>query len=92
VPANVTAIVRKAEPGEELTCKSPEKVFGKTKYGIVSYYATKTLARATTIESWVSAINGMVDKDFSQGSINDLERPSLQITGDPSAKLPGESQ
>jgi hypothetical protein len=90
VPANVTAIARKAEPGEELTCKSPEKVFEKTKHGIISYYATKTMAQATTIESWVNAINGMIDEDFSRGLITDLERPSLQIIGDSSAKLPGE--
>jgi hypothetical protein len=90
VPANITAIVRKAEPGEELTCKSPEKVFGKTKHGIISYYATKTMAQATTVESWVSTINEMSGRDFLRGSIIDLERPSLQIIGEPSAKLPGE--
>ena len=86
----MTAIVRHAEPGEELACKFPEKIFGNTKYGIISYYAAKTMAQATTIESWVSVINGMVDKDFSQGIINDLERPSLQIIGNSSARLPGE--
>ncbi|MGH7599054.1 MAG: hypothetical protein ACREOI_22085 [bacterium] len=86
----MTAIVRKAEPGEELTCKPPEKIFGKTKHGIISYYATKTMAQATTIESWVSAINEISGRDFSRGLITDLEKLSLQIIGDLSAKLPGE--
>jgi hypothetical protein len=85
----VTAIVRQTQPGEELTCKFPEKVFGKTKYGIISYYATKTMAQATTIESWVSMINAMSGRDFSRGLITDLEKPSLQIIGDSSAKVPG---
>lgn len=86
----MTAIVRQAEPGEELTCKPPEKVFGETRYGIISYYATKTMAQATTMVSWVSMIDEMSGKDFSQGTITDLEMPSLQIIGDLSTKLPGE--
>lgn len=90
MPANVTAIVRQAEPGEELTCKFPEKVFEKTRYGILSYYATKTMAQATTTVSWVSMVNEMSGKDFSRGLITALEKPSLQIIGDLSAKLPGE--
>jgi hypothetical protein len=91
VPANVTAIVRKAEPGEELTCKPHEKVFGKTKYGIITYYATKTMAQATTIGSWMRTINDIIDKDFSRGIITALQRPLLQILGNPSTKLPGDA-
>jgi hypothetical protein len=85
----VTAIVRKAEPGEELTCKFPEKIFGKTKYGIISYYATKTMSRATTVVSWLGLINDLIDKDFSRGILTPLEKPSLQILGNPASKLPG---
>jgi hypothetical protein len=87
----MTAIVRKVEPGEELTCKSPEKVFGKIKYGIISYYAMKTVAQATTIASWLSLINDLIDKDFSQGILTPMQKPSLQILGNPAIKLPGDA-
>ncbi|MCI0690706.1 hypothetical protein L0337_01720 [candidate division KSB1 bacterium] len=80
----------KSEPGAELACKAHNKVFEKIERGIISHYAAKTMAQATTIVSWVSMINEMSGKDFSRGLITDLEKPSLQIIGDLSAKLPGE--
>lgn len=79
-----------SEPGAELACKAHNKVFEKTERGIISYYATKTMAQATTMVSWASMINEMSGRDFSRGLITDLERPSLQILGDSSAKVPGE--
>jgi hypothetical protein len=91
VPANATVMAMQSEPGAELACKAHNKVFEKNERGIISYYATNTVAQATTIASWLSMINDMIDQDFSRGIITDLERPSLKILGNPSTKLPGDA-
>jgi hypothetical protein len=93
VPANVTAIVMKSNPGEELTCRALNYNFEqngeRVPRGIISYYATATLVRATTFESWLDAMNAAIESDLLQRRLNRLNRPSLQITGDGSAHAPG---
>ena len=53
MPANVVALVMKAEPGAELACRARNYRFEPQglpqERGVISYYAVQTLAQATTL-------------------------------------------
>jgi hypothetical protein len=93
VPANARAIVLKAEPGEELTCRAhsfrPGGRDRQIERGVLSYYAVETLGRAETMESWLAAIRAALDAGRRRGQLEPPQSPSLQVLGDPESKVPG---
>jgi hypothetical protein len=93
VPANVVAIVMKAQPGAELSCRASNYRFdhngAKRERGVVSYYAANTLPRVTTAESWLGLISELSSSDLSRGRLKPSYRPSLQILGNQAAIVPG---
>jgi len=95
VPANVVAIVMKAQPGAELSCRASNYRFdhngAKRERGVVSYYATNALPRVTTAESWLGLISELSSSDLSRGRLKPSYRPSLQILGNQAAIVPGKS-
>jgi hypothetical protein len=95
VPANVTALVAKSQPGEELTCTTREHTFEQqetpVKHGVMSYYASQALAQATSIESLLKLIDQIAEQDIKFSRLPKLYLPSLQILGNANVKLPGKS-
>jgi hypothetical protein len=96
VPANVVALVKQAEIGAELSCRAHEKEF--TEHGIVvcrgviSYYASATLARANDLSSWLARIEQMGQEDLATSVITKFYQPVLQIAGDVNFPLPGSAE
>jgi hypothetical protein len=95
VPANVVALVMKAQPGAELSCRAHNYRFdhngAKLERGVISYYAAKTLPRATTAESWLELISELSGSDLRRGSLKPSYQPSLQVLGNQEAIVPGKS-
>jgi hypothetical protein len=93
VPTEFTAIVQKAEPGGDLACRALDHQFeenGATVHrGVISYYATGTLPQASTIASWMSAMDRAAQDDLRRGRITSFHLPSLQIVGDATVGVPG---
>ena len=93
MPANVTALVMKTLPGEELTCTARDFTFEKEgksiKQGVMSYYASQALMRATSLESWKKLIDQFSERDVVSGRLPEAYLPSLQILGDAKLNLPG---
>jgi hypothetical protein len=95
VPTEITAIVPKAPPGGELTCRALDHQFddeGVTRErGVISYYATHALPHAGTVASWVGLIATAANDDLRRGRITTFHLPSLQIVGDAHVAIPGVS-
>lgn len=93
MPSEVTAIVLKAEPGAELACRALDHRFeddgAAVERGVISYYATETLPRATTVASWVALIEAAASADVRRGRITPFHQPALQVVGDAALRLPG---
>lgn len=93
MPTEFTAIVQKAEPGAELACRALDHRFEENgvavERGVISYYATGTLPRASTITAWVAAMDRAAQDDLRRGRITTFHLPSLQIVGDATARVPG---
>jgi hypothetical protein len=93
VPANADAIVAKAIPGGELTCRAHNFTVdgrgGRVERGVLSYYATEWLERADTIGAWLTAIEAAMEAARSGGRLRPFETPLLQVLGDPAAKVAG---
>jgi hypothetical protein len=93
VPAGVTALVMKAEPGAELACRARGHRFAQdgreVERGVISYYAAGTLGSATTMASWLDAIERAAALDVAAGRLAPLYRPALQVIGDGAARVPG---
>jgi hypothetical protein len=93
VPVNVAALVLKAKPGGELACKVSNYFFvddnGGRERGVVSYYATRSLLQATTLESWLTAILALSGADFEAGRLTPMYQFTLQVLGDAKTTVPG---
>ena len=94
MPANVGAILKKAEVGAELTCRAHEKEFdvdGATvRRGVISYYASATLTQAQDkAASWLHLIEQMSATDVVNMTITAFYQPSLQLSGDLGVPLVG---
>jgi hypothetical protein len=93
VPANASAIVAKAIPGEELTCKAHSfKVCdrgGQLERGVLSYYAVESLDRADTMGAWLAATREAIESSRRDGRLKPFQAPLLQALGDPAAEVPG---
>ena len=94
MPANVVALVMKAEPGAELACRARNYHFEHTgspqERGVISYYAGQTLAQATTFAAWLQRIEALSRADFQGGRLPRFYQPSLQLLGHAVNRLPGE--
>ena len=94
MPANVVALVMKAEPGAELTCRARNYHFehagSSQERGVISYYAGQTLAHATTVAAWLQRIEVLSSADFHGGRLPWFYQPSLQLLGHAASRLPGE--
>lgn len=82
-----------ARPGEELSCRAHNYEYTidnkPVMRGVISYYAAQALSQATTVESWLSAINQLVAEDMTKKRLSRSYQPNLQITGEAKAMLPG---
>jgi len=94
VPANVVALVMKAEPGAELACRARNYHFEHAgisqERGVISYYAGQTLAHATTVAAWLQRIEALSSADFQGGRLPWFYQLSLQLLGHAASRLPGE--
>jgi hypothetical protein len=84
----------KAEPGAELTCRARNYRFehhgSHQERGVISYYATQTLAQATTLASWIELVEALSGADLQQGRLPWFYQPVLQLLGHAATKLPGD--
>jgi hypothetical protein len=94
VPANVAALLLRAVPGAELSCRAHEMPVAEQgqviRRGCLSYYATATLASAATLQAWMDQITAWSQADLAQGRITAWYQPQLQLWGDPHRRLPGD--
>lgn len=76
----------KALPGAELACRGHnfDLPVGDNALprGVVSYYATASLAGATTLGDWLTRIQALVQRDVQAGSLPGFYRPDLHVLGD----------
>lgn len=93
MPANVTALVRQAEPGGELSCQGPEYDFvfaGESiRRGVLSCFAAATMAAADSFQSWAALIERASEDFFISTKAPKFYQPSIQILGDAGQRLPG---
>lgn len=83
----------KAVPGNELVCRAHEMdIFvngSPVRRGIISYYASSTMGKATDMQSWVDLIRQKGSEDLTQYKSRMFYKPMLQICGDPSIEVIG---
>lgn len=96
LPRNVTALILRSEPQNALTCRTGGSYFGegagRKRYGVISYYASHTVAQARTVDDWLAAINRAVAGDVAQGALDAVRRPGLLVEGDGSVRLPEQAK
>jgi len=94
VPANVVALVMQAPAGAELTYRARNYQFEQQgnpqERGVISYYATQSLAQATTVASWLEQIETLAQADLQQERLPWFYQLSLQILGQAATRLPGD--
>jgi hypothetical protein len=94
VPTNIVALVMQAQPGAELACRAWNYRFGAPgnpqARGVISYYATQSLAQATTVASWLQRMEALATADLQREHLPWFYRPSLQILGRAATRLPGD--
>jgi len=83
----------KASPGAELACRGHNYDLpvgdNAVPRGVVSYYATATLAGATTLGDWHARIETLVQQDFQAGKLPRFCLPDLHVLGDSGQLIPG---
>ena len=84
MPAHTAALVMKAAPGAELTCRAHNLPLDHPDQprGIISYYATRALAAATTVDNWLARIEALVQEDVRAGLLPPFYRPCLYVLGE----------
>ena len=84
--------MKTAEGEDETSCKTGAAMFdmpeGKVKRGVISYYATKTLTDATTIESWQRLMNEAMIEDGKNGKLSKFNQKQLRVIGNGKTALP----
>jgi len=95
VSANVSAILMRAEPGMELSCRGKNFNLPPGQHaqprGVLSYYAAMTLPQADTVGDWLSQIHAAAKVDQDAGYLPPLYGLDLQVVGRLEAPLPGRS-
>ena len=61
---------------------------GKVKRGVISYYATKTLPDASSVESWRQLMSDAMAEDAKNGRLSNFHQKQLQVLGDGKALFP----
>jgi hypothetical protein len=93
LPGNVTAVIMKSTPQDTLICRTGGAFFGegaaRKRYGVISYYAGSTVARASTAGDWLAGMDAAAEQDVATGTLEGLRRPQLMVEGDAAATLPG---
>jgi len=83
----------KPEPGGELACRAYNYHFSvdgsEIERGIISYYASRALTLAVTVESWLHTMNDLSEADLERELITDFHKPSLQIIGNSNTRILG---
>ena len=59
--------------------------------GVVSWYALRALAQATTMDDWLERALQACQADVDAGRLTASAQPALQLVGDPAQPLPGVS-
>jgi hypothetical protein len=93
VPVYTSALLMCAQPGAELACRGhnynlPLGAQAQPR-GVLSYYATATLPKASSLGDWLLRIESMARQDVDAGNLPPFYRPELEIVGDPDTPLPG---
>jgi hypothetical protein len=94
VPANTAALILEPKSGEDpTTCTAyslPFLINGvKVERGVISYYAARCLAQATTVADWLAKIKAMFHADVERRLIRP-EALSLTVTGSGQQRLAGQ--
>lgn len=83
----------KAAPGGELACRARSHRFQQygreVERGVISYYASETLPRATTVSSWAALMERAASADVARGQLAASHVPALQVAGDGGLRVPG---
>jgi hypothetical protein len=93
VPARAAALVMKAPPGAELTCRAhnlPPDHPAQPR-GVISYFATAALAEAATLGDWLARIEALVQLDIEANLLPAFYRPDLWVLGDGNHAAPGKA-
>lgn len=76
----------KSQTGAELSCRGHNYNLPVGDHtlprGVVSYYASATLASARTLSDWQARIETLVQRDVQAGKLPPLYEPELQVLGD----------
>lgn len=82
-----------ALPGSELACRAQEHEFSRDgemeRRGVLSYYATETMASADTVTDWIAAIRRLAASDVAAGRLLAWQEPKLVLVGNPADSVPG---
>ena len=82
------------EPGGELSCRAHNYRFSvdgsEIERGIISYYASRALNRAVTVEAWLHLMNDLSGADLERELITEFYKPSLQVIGNSHTRIPGD--
>jgi hypothetical protein len=96
VPANVSALILKAPPGQDLTCRAQNHKFkvgdSVQERGVVTHYASQALAKATTVDEWLKETIALSNADVQQKQLPEHLGLSLAIAGQADRRLAGKSR
>jgi hypothetical protein len=93
VPAHVTALAMKAQPGAELACRAhnlPEAHPAQPR-GTISYYATLVPAAATTVDDWLVRIEALVQEETRADRLPPFYRRHPRVPGEGTQPAPRKS-
>lgn len=91
MPVQPAALVMKAQPGAELTCRAhnlPPNHPAQPR-GVISYFATAALATAVTLGDWLARTEALLQLDVEAGLLPVFYRPDLRLLGDRGWDAPG---
>ena len=91
MPANVSALVLQARPGQELVCYAYVHRFtvngAVLERGVLSDYASLALAKAVTTEEWVRETAARAKADVERKRLPSQYRLALTVAGKPQQSL-----
>ncbi len=92
VPANVSTLIMRAEPGMALSCRGknfnlPPGPHAQPR-GVLSHYAALTLPHADTVDDWLDRIHAAARVDQEAGFLPPLYGLDLQVAGRLNTPLP----
>lgn len=87
MPPNVSALLPRAAPGLELSCRAQSHRFREgpaagEERGVLSYYAFRALRGATTMETWSRQFHVLCQSDVVIGRLPETMACSVIVAGD----------